>query len=279
MDVEKIDISRFPLKHEVFTRKKELGEELARQRAAMRRAEAATVRRRKMAGWFCAALAVAAMIAAAIFMLQTVTVTTGSTGHRTTLPCGSTVQVEAYSRISYKPHLWNVAGRTVVLDGSACFDVEKGNSFTVETECGDISVLGTKFKVAEQERNLKVECFEGLVEVKPSVPQSGKVRLSAGEAVEIKSGNVEKSRFDDKHDITDDKLVQETINYNNEPLGNIVAEMEHCFGIKVINKDICSNVTYSGVFYPGDRDMTLEVVFLSCGMEYAVDDDVVTLKK
>ena len=125
-----------------------------------------------------------------------------------------TVQVEAYSRISYKPHLWNVAGRTVVLDGSACFDVEKGNSFTVKTECGDISVLGTKFKVAEQEGNLKVECFEGLVEVKPSVPQSGKVRLSAGEAVEIKSGNVEKSRLDDKYDITDDKPVQETINYN-----------------------------------------------------------------
>ena len=70
MDVEKIDISRFPLKHEVFTRKKELGEELARQRAAMRRAEAATVRRRKVVRWFCAALAVAAMIAAAIFMLH-----------------------------------------------------------------------------------------------------------------------------------------------------------------------------------------------------------------
>lgn len=282
MDVENIDISRFPLKHEVFTRKRELGEELARQRAAMRRAEAAArQRRRSIAAWACSIAAAAATIFAAIFMLKTVNIYTGDTGRQVALPCGSTIDLEAYSHISYKPHLWNITGRNVALDGTAYFAVKKGNSFTVETECGNVSVLGTKFKVSEHNDNMSVECFEGRIEVEPADAETGKVQISAGEAVRVEKGKIKKSTITEEPapDDTADKAIPEVINYKNEPLLNVVAEMELYFGVEVTGKDICDNVTYSGVFYPGNRDLTLEVVFLSCGIEYAVENNVVTLQK
>ena len=148
MDIEKIDIGSFPLKHEVFARKRELGEAIARQRAAMRRAEqaAARHRRRRMATGWIAAVSVAAVVAAAVFMLRVATIATGGQTQQVVLPCGSTVVVYAHSEVSYRPHLWGIVGRTINLHhGAACFSVEEGKRFKVETAEGDVTVTGTEF--------------------------------------------------------------------------------------------------------------------------------------
>lgn len=289
MDFERIDISSFPLRHEVFARKEELGEQLALRRAELREAEAAAARRfvKRFVVWSCT-VAAAAVVLAAVFMLQVTTVTTGASGQRVMLPCGSIVEVGAYSEISYQPRLWKWLGRTVDLDGTACFDVARGNEFTVKTDLGTVSVLGTEFKVSEQDTSMVVQCFEGSVGVKPADGEAtDEVVLAAGEEVVVTAGKkVEVSLIGD--DDASEKAAEkeeeeasgdEVVVYRNEPLANVVAEMERRFGINVVNAEECEGIVYSGNFYAGDKDLTLEMVFMSCGLDYTVNGNDVVLKK
>ncbi|HEX6181360.1 MAG TPA: FecR family protein, partial [Chitinophagaceae bacterium] len=67
---------------------------------------------------------------------------------RTILPDGSTVWLNAGSKISYQPGLPGTT-REVTLEGEAYFDIVKrtGRAFIVHTKEIDISVLGTAFNV------------------------------------------------------------------------------------------------------------------------------------
>ena len=98
MDLERIDISDFPLKHETFARKKELGDKLVAMRMKQRAAEAKKLRRRAW-GWSSIGL-VAAVAAFAVFMLRTVTISTADVEQMVTLPCGSTVTIAENSQMS-----------------------------------------------------------------------------------------------------------------------------------------------------------------------------------
>ena len=49
--------------------------------------------------------------------------------------------------------------------GKASFNVTKGKTFTVSTEAGDVTVLGTKFLVDQQGKKMFVNCEEGSVKV------------------------------------------------------------------------------------------------------------------
>ena len=305
MDIEKIDIGSFPLKHEVFARKRELGEAIARQRAAMRRAEqaAARHRRRRMATGWIAAVSVAAVVAAAVFMLRVATIATGGQTQQVVLPCGSTVVVYAHSEVSYRPHLWGIMGRTVnLLHGAACFSVEEGKRFKVETAEGDVTVTGTEFKVKSSQGCLEVECFEGSVMVEPAsaTSQSEAITLEAGEEAVVKDGKAEKTAMaDTKQDETpmpktsedgaaetgeDEKAAMaadtnahndynKIINFKNAPLSEVATTMERIFNITVTDKDLCEGLAYTGIFDCGDMALTLEVVFTSCGLDYTVGDN------
>lgn len=283
MDIEKIEISRFPLKHEVFTRKKEIGDRLAAMRDSRRRFEADALRRRHRRNFVWVSAVVAAVVAVALFMLKVVTVT-GSAGNGTvmSLPCGSTVCIAAGGEISYRPHLWNMALRRVELDGAARFSVEKGKgTFVVITDYGQVTVHGTEFEVSEQTDKMIVKCFKGCVEVTADSPDAPSVMLQAGEEVEVgKTGVSEPAVMlceDDDNEDGDD--IPELLNYNREELANVVAEIEHYFGVTVGNKWLCDGVTYTGVFYPKDMDLTLEVVFRSCGFDYTLKDGKVVLHR
>lgn len=78
--------------------------------------------------------------------------------------------------------------------GKASFNVTKGKTFTVSTEAGDVTVLGTKFLVDQQGKKMFVNCEEGSVKVETAV---GNHTLLAGESVrcdETKIVPVEKRR-------------------------------------------------------------------------------------
>lgn len=278
MDIERLDINRFPLKHEVFARKQELGEEIARRRDVVRRSEAAS-RRRAARIWICT-MAAAAVVAAAIFMLKVVTITTTSLQQTVTLPCGSTIIVAQNSKITYMPHLW-WSSRKVELEGSAHFDITHGNSFTVATQCGDVSVLGTVFNVEQQNDTLAVKCFEGRVAVTSADDDIAPVTLNAGEEVTVADGEANKEPIVDEETAIANEDEEEplTIYYDNEPLDAVVAEMERSLGITVTNKGLCHGITYSGIFYRDNRELTLEIVFMSCGFEYTASGNEITLHR
>ena len=80
------------------------------------------------------------------------------------LPDNSSVILNAQSTITYNKKDWNT-NRVLKLEGEAFFKVEKGSTFTVETNEGTITVLGTQFNILEDANFLKVECYEGKVKV------------------------------------------------------------------------------------------------------------------
>ena len=63
-----------------------------------------------------------------------------------TFPDNSQVKLNADSRITFSPDSWNKS-RLVNLQGEAFFEVQKGSTFTVETDHGKVTVLGTSFNI------------------------------------------------------------------------------------------------------------------------------------
>ena len=81
------------------------------------------------------------------------------------LPDGSTISLNAESQIKYKKD-FNTNYRSLTLSGEAYFDVQKGNTpFTINTNHGQVTVLGTSFNVRSRENGFEVGVNEGIVKV------------------------------------------------------------------------------------------------------------------
>ncbi|HEV8282988.1 MAG TPA: FecR family protein [Chitinophagaceae bacterium] len=87
---------------------------------------------------------------------------------RTILPDGSTVWVNAGSKIIYEPN-FNARNREITLYGEAYFDVvkESGRPFIVHTGHINIKVLGTVFNVKSypEDKTIETTLIKGLVQI------------------------------------------------------------------------------------------------------------------
>lgn len=106
---------------------------------------------------------VAACFLVVFFYQKEVTVARGNQ-QAVVLPDDSRVQLNAASRLTYKPLMWFV-DRTVHLEGEAYFEVSKGKRFTVQSARGAVQVLGTKFNVYTRKDGYLVSCLTGKVGV------------------------------------------------------------------------------------------------------------------
>ena len=188
-------------------------------------------------------------------------VVTDNTAMNYELPDGSTVQVMENSRLTYNHITW-LWERKLQLLGKASFNVTKGKTFTVRTEAGDVTVLGTKFLIDQQGKKMTVNCEEGSVQVETAV---GKRTLLAGESVhcdENKIVPVEKK--------AEESEFPEVLGYEDDPLINVVADIEHIFEVTVVGHEKCEGLTYNGTVLTKDLNATLEKVFGSCGISYQI---------
>ncbi|MCA1751681.1 MAG: FecR family protein [Cryomorphaceae bacterium] len=104
------------------------------------------------------------------------------------LPDGSEAILNKASSVSYNEWLWSIQ-RKVALNGEAFFEVEKGSTFSVTADLGDVRVLGTSFNVRAESGMLEVQCKTGRVAVDLS---NGEVyKLTPGKAVSSNTGKVE----------------------------------------------------------------------------------------
>ena len=145
---------------------------------------------------------------------------------------------------------------------SAICSITKGKTFTVRTEAGDVTVLGTKFLIDQQGKKMTVDCEEGSVKVETAV---GKHTLLAGESVhcdENKIVPVEKK--------AEESEFPEVLGYEDDPLINVVADIEHIFKVTVVGHEKCEGLTYNGTVLTKDLNATLEKVFGSCGISYQI---------
>ena len=100
------------------------------------------------------------------------------------LPDGSKVQLNAVSTLTHKTFMWN-QNRELDLQGEAYFKVKKGDTFSVKTAQGSVTVLGTEFSVNVRENYFNIICYEGKVEVKTK--NNTPIILTEGKAVQFKN--------------------------------------------------------------------------------------------
>jgi len=174
-------------------------------------------------------------------MNTAVTMTTIATGYgqqkSIELPDGSTVMLNAKSKITYAEDWTNDEYREVELEGEAFFEVEtnKAQPLIVHTPKGDIRVLGTTFNVFQRAADLKVTLVEGKVQLK--VDGKTNYNLNPGEEVLFRNNTLTNRKVDTKAVTawSEGKWV-----FKNASIASIIARLQYEYGwtIKVRNKDI-----------------------------------------
>lgn len=183
-----------------------------------------------------------------------------------TLPDGSEMVLNAKSTASFNEKKWK-ENRTLTLKGEAFFIVKKGSKFTVNTDNGKISVLGTQFNVQSQNDFFEITCYEGKVSI---THQKNEKILTAGKGYRnIKNTQPKSWDFID----TTPSWLSNTSSFKSIPLKYVFKELEEQYNLQIKTIDIDLETVYTGTFPNNNKDIALKTVFSTLGMEYSISKD------
>ena len=186
------------------------------------------------------------------------------------LPDNSEVVLNANSEISYAKDSWQ-ENRNLTLDGEAFFKVQKGEKFTVNTEVGKVTVLGTQFNVKERENYFEVKTFEGLVSV---VYKDSLIKLPRGSIFKVVNGVVD---INNTFDIKEKSWLQKESNFKSTALRFILEEIENQFAYTIETTNVDLDILYSGGFTHTDIDIALKSVTIPLQLSYKIDGKKITI--
>lgn len=186
------------------------------------------------------------------------------------LPDNSEVILNSNSEISYGKKSWD-KNRNLSLNGEAFFKVNKGKKFTVSTEIGNVTVLGTKFNVKERANYFEVKTYEGLVSV---AYKDTLVKLPKGTLFKVVNGIIDtKNTFD----IHEKSWLQKESNFKSTPLQIVLEELENQFGYTIETKEVNLATLYSGGFTHTDVNLALQSVTIPLQLSYKIEGKTITI--
>lgn len=268
---------KLPLKGELFVRKSVVGGKLEEFREK-KRADALTSRQNTVGGqkwilrrsnrvyWGIAAMFILLFGTSTCYFASEEKITSEAVAVDYRLPDGSSVKLMQNSTLSYNKVSW-LWGRKLNLLGSAFFDVTPGKTFTVRTEAGDVTVLGTKFLVEQEGKTITVNCEEGSVKVETPI---GEQTLKAGESVRCDENEI--------GPVQEKEELPEVLGYEDDPLVNVVADIQHIFDVEVVGCEKYNELYYNGTILTKDLHETLKRVFGSLGISYQLNGQKVILE-
>lgn len=186
----------------------------------------------------------------------------------------SVVTLNAGSMISYKSQTFT-DDRVLRLDGEAFFNVKPGSTFTVKTDYGTVTVLGTSFNVVSREGVFEVNCYTGKVKVQTN--KQTEVVITAGErSTENQSDKtLTKSVF--LPAATGPEWLTGKFVFDNQPLSRVISELERQYGIKVNLEKGLEHVTYTGFFESVDLAKALHLITWPLHLKSTVSGKTVTI--
>ena len=186
------------------------------------------------------------------------------------LPDNSEVVLNANSKIIYSKKDWGKS-RNLTLEGEAYFKVQKGKKFTVNTEIGQVTVLGTQFNVKERANYFEVKTFEGLV----SVTYKGKeIKLPIGSVFKVVNGVIDATNT---FDVNEKSWLQKESNFKSIALRFVLAEIENQFDYTIETKDVDLDILYSGGFTHTDINIALQSITIPLQLSYKIDGKKITI--
>ncbi|MGC4041508.1 MAG: FecR domain-containing protein [Flavobacterium sp.] len=176
------------------------------------------------------------------------------------LPDGSQVTLNAKSKLYY-PNLFQF-NRTLNLEGEAFFEVRKGSAFTVKTDLGCITVLGTKFNVNAHDDYFEVVCYEGKVRVE----SKGKIAiLTPSERIRFYGDTSENWA-----DTTDSKpsWINGESTFRKVPMHYVFDEFKKQYNINVDYPENVKNVKFTGAFTHRNEFTALQSICIPLNLKY-----------
>lgn len=184
------------------------------------------------------------------------------------LPDASEVILNAESELSYSERKWETE-RALSLEGEAFFKVAKGKKFTVTTELGTVSVLGTQFNVESRKGFFEVTCYEGLVSVNF---QGKEEKLPAGTSFLVVNERVVQ---------TEAPVTSEPSWINNEssfksiPLTYVLNEFQRQYNIKVETRNVDLGQLFTGTFSNTNINLALQSISTPSHISYTLEKNKV----
>ena len=177
------------------------------------------------------------------------------------MPDNTRVTLNANSRIAYQTKDWEEE-RLIRLEGEAFFDVNKGAPFIVETDLGQIEVLGTQFNVYTRDDLFEVICYEGKVRVKGSEDE---VYLTVGQSYREVSGEVENLGNIESASPT---WLNGDISFENAPINHVLMALSDHYEL-IFEGDLPPDTVRITVSFPADNEqLALDLVFKSLQKTY-----------
>lgn len=186
---------------------------------------------------------------------------------------GSEVILNAKSQLKYNIKDWKDK-REVFLDGEAFFKVTKGNSFTVVTDNGTITVLGTQFNINTNTTFFEVTCYQGKVKVNSSDKE---YILTPNYSVRNVNGVFEEYKVN--LSALNPSWINGESRFNRVPLKQVIMAMEKQFNIKFDTSQIDDSVIFTGSFDNKNLSIALESVFETVNIKYTILDKNIILSK
>lgn len=180
------------------------------------------------------------------------------------LPDSSEIRLNAESQISYDEKNWDDE-RTVSLQGEAFFKVAKGKTFTVSTNQGSITVLGTQFNVTNRQGFFEVSCFKGLVSV---IYDGQEMKLPAGNSIIVVDGKLAKGKAVVNGQPS---WLQNESSFKSIPLKFVLAEFQRQHNISVDSKGIDTNILFTGTFSNTDTKLALQSISIPLQIKFTLE--------
>lgn len=185
----------------------------------------------------------------------------------------SEVILNAKSELTYNKEDWKNK-REVHLKGEAFFKVQKGSTFTVVTDNGTVTVLGTQFNVNNGNKFFEVICYEGKVKVVNNTKDyiltpNTSIRNINGIATEetLNLSTLQPTWIDGESD------------FRSVPLTEVIRSLENQFNVKINSNSIDSNLLFTGSFDNKNIDVALASVFNTINMQYKIVNKTINLSK
>ena len=224
---------------------------------------------------FSAAAAIALLVIGTYYYtwsLETTFTTGVSEKQELVLPDHSIANLNAQSQVTFNKKKWP-QNRLITLKGEAFFKVTKGSSFTVSTNLGDVTVLGTEFNVKQRGLYFEVICYEGSVKV---THQNDDTILKPGESFLIRDGH---------------KILREPITYKEPfwirnisafqsvPLRDVLLEFERQYDMTVDAKKIDTSILFTGKFTHDNINIALQSISEPINLTYTITKTKIILMR
>lgn len=189
---------------------------------------------------------------------------------RIILPDGTSVILNADSRLSYDMHLFGEKNRTVNLSGEGFFVVSKDSLHPFIVQSGKINtcVLGTSFNIRNyRSESPNVTLFSGSLQV-ASVTDKENLLIKPGEQVELNKED-ELCVKENVHIADAKSWTEKTFFFDNKTLKEILCELGRWYNVNVIFKD--KDRMNDRLHFKASRDESLNSVIELLGF---ISDDI-----